>query len=262
MSRALFVRVRDQAGHARDQEDRVAKLVRESEIRRDRGDRAVDVDRHGMTKCRVTNVKSMLDGADQPYVLAVQLELQRHLKQPRGAGIPSMKAMAEPGRHLAALPCLTIGYLTAYHHGILLAAPSVGGQFFAILASKFTGTALVPLVIALAVTAELLERTRYRVHGIYYAVTGSVLALASLAYAQAPWEAPAAEKAKKNPLPADAKVVDQGQKIAQINCVTCHGAKGKGDGVAAAAPSVATRCSSAAVDGLPGTGPRAQSPWQ
>ncbi len=65
----------------------------------------------------------------------------------------------------------------------------------------------------------------------------AVLALAGVAYAQAPWEAPAAEKAKKNPLPADAKVVDQGQKIAQINCVTCHGAKGKGDGVAAAALS-------------------------
>jgi len=69
------------------------------------------------------------------------------------------------------------------------------------------------------------------------ALAFAVLALASVAYAQAPWEAPAAEKTKKNPLPADAKVVDQGQKIAQINCVTCHGAKGKGDGVAAAALS-------------------------
>ena len=69
------------------------------------------------------------------------------------------------------------------------------------------------------------------------ALTLGVLALAGVAYAQAPWAAPSAEKAKKNPLPADAKVVDQGQKIAQINCVTCHGAKGKGDGVAAAALS-------------------------
>ena len=43
-----------------------------------------------------------------------------------------------------------------------------------------------------------------------------VLALAGVAYAQAPWEAPPAEKAKRNPLPADAKVVDQGQKIAQM----------------------------------------------
>src|SRR5262249_30574520 len=64
-----------------------------------------------------------------------------------------------------------------------------------------------------------------------------VLALAGMAYGQAAWQAPPAEKAKKNPLPADAKVVDQGQKVAQISCATCHGAKGKGDGVAAAALS-------------------------
>jgi len=70
-----------------------------------------------------------------------------------------------------------------------------------------------------------------------WALALGVLALAGVAYAQAPWGAPAAEKEKKNPLPADAKVVAQGQKIAQINCVTCHGAKGKGDGVAAAALS-------------------------
>jgi mono/diheme cytochrome c family protein len=57
------------------------------------------------------------------------------------------------------------------------------------------------------------------------------------ALAQAPWEAPATEKAKKNPLPSDAKVVDQGRKVAEVNCATCHGAKGKGDGVAAAALS-------------------------
>ena len=57
----------------------------------------------------------------------------------------------------------------------------------------------------------------------------------SSAHAQAPWEAPAAEKAKKNPLPADAKTVEQGKKVAQVNCVSCHGAKGKGDGAAAAA---------------------------
>jgi len=69
------------------------------------------------------------------------------------------------------------------------------------------------------------------------ALAFGALALAGVAHAQAPWEAPAAEKAKKNPLPDDAKVVDQGQKIAQVNCATCHGAKGKGDGVAAAALS-------------------------
>jgi mono/diheme cytochrome c family protein len=58
---------------------------------------------------------------------------------------------------------------------------------------------------------------------------------AALAQAPAPWVAPASEKSKKNPLPSDKKVVEQGAKLAQVNCVSCHGAKGKGDGAAAAA---------------------------
>jgi mono/diheme cytochrome c family protein len=53
--------------------------------------------------------------------------------------------------------------------------------------------------------------------------------------AQTPWVAPASEKAKKNPLPADTKVVAQGEKVAKVNCVSCHGNKGKGDGPAAVA---------------------------
>jgi mono/diheme cytochrome c family protein len=61
------------------------------------------------------------------------------------------------------------------------------------------------------------------------------LALASAALAQTPWVAPDSEKAKKNPLPSDKKVVEQGEKVAKTNCVTCHGAKGKGDGPAAVA---------------------------
>jgi mono/diheme cytochrome c family protein len=61
------------------------------------------------------------------------------------------------------------------------------------------------------------------------------LVFASGAMAQAPWAAPEAEKAKKNPLPADKKIIEQGEQIAKVNCVSCHGAKGKGDGVAAAA---------------------------
>jgi mono/diheme cytochrome c family protein len=56
-----------------------------------------------------------------------------------------------------------------------------------------------------------------------------------VADAQAPWVAPASEKAKKNPLPSDKKTIDQGEKVAKINCASCHGAKGKGDGAAAAA---------------------------
>jgi mono/diheme cytochrome c family protein len=50
-----------------------------------------------------------------------------------------------------------------------------------------------------------------------------------------PWVAPEPEKAKKNPLPADKKTVEQGEKVAKINCVSCHGNKGKGDGAAAVA---------------------------
>jgi mono/diheme cytochrome c family protein len=65
----------------------------------------------------------------------------------------------------------------------------------------------------------------------------AVVGLAASARAQAPWEAPAAEKAKKNPSPSDPKTAEQGKKVAQINCASCHGAMGKGDGAAAAALS-------------------------
>lgn len=66
---------------------------------------------------------------------------------------------------------------------------------------------------------------------------GVVVALGSSepVKAQGAWEAPAAEKAKKNPLPATAAIVAQGKKVADVNCVSCHGAKGKGDGAASAA---------------------------
>jgi mono/diheme cytochrome c family protein len=50
-----------------------------------------------------------------------------------------------------------------------------------------------------------------------------------------PWVAPASEKTKKNPLPADKKTIDQGEKIAKVNCVSCHGPLGKGNGPAAVA---------------------------
>jgi len=58
---------------------------------------------------------------------------------------------------------------------------------------------------------------------------------AAPALAQSPWVAPAADKDKKNPLPADEKTIAQGKKVADANCVSCHGPRGKGDGVAAAA---------------------------
>jgi mono/diheme cytochrome c family protein len=61
------------------------------------------------------------------------------------------------------------------------------------------------------------------------------LVLGGVALAQTPWVAPATEKEKKNPLPADEKSIAQGEKVAKTNCVACHGATGKGDGAAAGA---------------------------
>jgi mono/diheme cytochrome c family protein len=66
-------------------------------------------------------------------------------------------------------------------------------------------------------------------------IAGLGLALAGSAWGQTPWTAPASEKSKKSPMEANGKVVEQGEKIAKVNCVSCHGAKGKGDGAAAVA---------------------------
>jgi mono/diheme cytochrome c family protein len=59
--------------------------------------------------------------------------------------------------------------------------------------------------------------------------------LGSAALAQGPWVAPASEKSRKSPLPADAKTLELGARVAQVNCVPCHGQRFKGDGPAAAA---------------------------
>ncbi len=51
------------------------------------------------------------------------------------------------------------------------------------------------------------------------------------AQAPGPWVAPADAKATKNPV----KGVGNAKKSVETNCVSCHGASGKGDGPAAAA---------------------------
>jgi mono/diheme cytochrome c family protein len=58
---------------------------------------------------------------------------------------------------------------------------------------------------------------------------------ASAAQVSVPWVAPDSEKAKKNPLPSDKKTAEQGEKVAKVNCGSCHGDKGKGNGPAAVA---------------------------
>ena len=59
-------------------------------------------------------------------------------------------------------------------------------------------------------------------------------AAVGIVWAQGEWQAPASEKGKKNPQSGPASVAN-GKKLAETNCVTCHGPGGKGDGPAAAA---------------------------
>jgi len=61
------------------------------------------------------------------------------------------------------------------------------------------------------------------------------LAVGATAWAQTPWAAPESEKGKKSPVAASPQAVEEGKKVAQINCVSCHGKSGKGDGAAAMA---------------------------
>lgn len=74
--------------------------------------------------------------------------------------------------------------------------------------------------------------------GLALAVLLAVSALSTPAWAQAQgaWACPAAEKAKKNPVPKSDAAVAAGKK-ATIDkaCTACHGEGGKGDGPGAAA---------------------------
>lgn len=63
------------------------------------------------------------------------------------------------------------------------------------------------------------------------------IALVASAGAQTPWPVPDSEKQRKSPVAAGPKAVEQGRKVAQVNCVSCHGSGGKGNGPAAMALS-------------------------
>lgn len=67
------------------------------------------------------------------------------------------------------------------------------------------------------------------------AVLAAALLVANFGAAQTPWVAPASEKAKKNPLPADPKSIEMGRSVAKTNCAPCHGETFKGNGPAAVA---------------------------
>jgi mono/diheme cytochrome c family protein len=76
---------------------------------------------------------------------------------------------------------------------------------------------------------------RSLVRNVVVVATGLGLALGGTAWAQTPWTAPESEKGKKSPVAAGPKAVEQGKKVAAVNCVSCHGKGGKGDGAAAVA---------------------------
>ena len=51
---------------------------------------------------------------------------------------------------------------------------------------------------------------------------------------QKPWPVPTADKATKNPVPSSAESIKAGKELWSMNCKSCHGTKGLGDGSKAA----------------------------
>ena len=51
---------------------------------------------------------------------------------------------------------------------------------------------------------------------------------------QKPWPVPAADKAMKNPVASSAESIKAGKELWSMNCKSCHGTKGLGDGSKAA----------------------------
>jgi mono/diheme cytochrome c family protein len=58
----------------------------------------------------------------------------------------------------------------------------------------------------------------------------SGMSLAFINYDQPPWEVPAEYKAMKNPVKKTNETIAEGKKLYDLNCASCHGATGKGDG--------------------------------
>ena len=71
--------------------------------------------------------------------------------------------------------------------------------------------------------------------GVLTVAVAATLALGTGVWAQEKWVAPPDAKNQKNPVAKSDKVIADGKKIADTNCVPCHGPKGQGDGPAAAA---------------------------
>jgi hypothetical protein len=85
-----------------------------------------------------------------------------------------------PVAHAAALPCLALGFLLAFHLPAGAGAAS-GEALLAELLSARAGTRLAAVVLACAAAGELLARRDRRDHALAYAAGGGLVALVSLA---------------------------------------------------------------------------------
>jgi hypothetical protein len=89
-----------------------------------------------------------------------------------------------PVAHAAALPCLAVGYLTAYHlltGGLDVPRAELGERQIDLALSPGSGAALTGLVALLALGAEGLTRLGRRLDGLYYVCASGILAVLSLA---------------------------------------------------------------------------------
>jgi hypothetical protein len=86
-----------------------------------------------------------------------------------------------PAAHAVALPCLALGYLTAYHGviGNLHDAPTAL-QLVQMLFSSQSGTALAGVVVILGLAAAFIAPIGLKQHAAYYAIGSGVAAVISL----------------------------------------------------------------------------------
>jgi hypothetical protein len=89
-----------------------------------------------------------------------------------------------PFAHAAALPCLAIAYLIAFHllmGSLTVQGENQGGWMFELAISSASGAALTALALLLAAGAETLVRLGRQVDGIYHAAGAGIAAVICLA---------------------------------------------------------------------------------